>query len=77
MARLCKVEKDKRQRKLVAKYKAKRSELREKIRDIDLSFEEKLIESKFSICPDCASPIVYSEGCRSCINSTCGWSKCS
>ncbi len=43
MARLCKVEKDKRQRKLVAKYKDKRSELREKIRDKDLSFEEKLI----------------------------------
>ena len=43
MARLCKVEKDKRQRKLVAKYRAKRAELRAKIRDKDLSFEEKLI----------------------------------
>ena len=39
--------------------------------------EEKIIESKFSICPDCASPVVYMEGCRTCINPTCGWSKCS
>lgn len=39
--------------------------------------EERLVEAKFTICPDCASPLVYSEGCRKCINSTCGWSKCS
>ncbi len=39
--------------------------------------EEKVIESKFSICPDCSSPVVYMEGCRQCINPTCGWSKCS
>lgn len=42
MARLCKMEKDKRQRKLVKKYQAKREMLREKIRDKNLSFEEKL-----------------------------------
>lgn len=39
--------------------------------------EERLVEAKFIICPDCASPLVYSEGCRKCINPTCGWSKCS
>jgi len=43
MARLCKREKDKRQRKLVIKYKSIRDELRGQIRDKDLSFEEKLI----------------------------------
>lgn len=43
MARLCKKEKDKRQRKLVSKYKDIRDELRSKIRDADLSFEEKLV----------------------------------
>lgn len=46
MARLCKVEKDKRQRKLVNKYKAKRAELRVKIRDKKLSFEDKLAVQK-------------------------------
>jgi len=46
MARLCKVEKDKRQRKLVSKYKAQRAELRKKIRDKELSFEEKLTAQK-------------------------------
>ena len=39
--------------------------------------EETLLESKFTICPDCSSPVVYAEGCRQCINPTCGWSKCS
>jgi small subunit ribosomal protein S14 len=42
MARLCKVQKDKRQRKLVAKFKVQRDALREKNRDGSLSFEEKL-----------------------------------
>ncbi len=42
MARLCKREKDKRQRQLVDKYKAVRDELRTQIRDKNLSFEEKL-----------------------------------
>jgi small subunit ribosomal protein S14 len=42
MARLCKIEKDKRQRQLVDKYKTKRMKLRQKIRDKNLSFEEKL-----------------------------------
>lgn len=39
--------------------------------------EEKFIESKFTSCPDCGSPVTYAEGCRKCINPTCGWSKCS
>ena len=39
--------------------------------------EEKIIEDKFVVCPDCSSPVVFSEGCRHCINPTCGWSKCS
>jgi len=39
--------------------------------------EETLLENKFTICPDCSSPVVYAEGCRQCINPTCGWSKCS
>ena len=39
--------------------------------------EEALLENKFTICPDCSSPVVYAEGCRQCINPTCGWSKCS
>jgi len=43
MARLCKIEKDKRQRKLVTQYKAKRDEYRSQIRDPNLSFEEKLV----------------------------------
>lgn len=46
MARLCKIEKDKRQRKLVIRYQAKRAMLREKIRDKDLGFEEKLAVQK-------------------------------
>lgn len=43
MARRCKIEKDKRQRLLVVKHKAKRDEYRKQIRDPNLSFEEKLI----------------------------------
>lgn len=39
--------------------------------------EEKLIETKFNSCPDCGSPVTYAEGCRKCVNPTCGWSKCS
>ncbi len=39
--------------------------------------DEKAIESKFTSCPDCGSPVTYAEGCRKCINPTCGWSKCS
>jgi len=39
--------------------------------------QEKAIESKFTSCPDCGSPVTYTEGCRKCINPTCGWSKCS
>jgi len=39
--------------------------------------DDKALESKFTSCPDCGSPVNYSEGCRKCINPTCGWSKCS
>ncbi|MDO8487366.1 MAG: adenosylcobalamin-dependent ribonucleoside-diphosphate reductase [Candidatus Curtissbacteria bacterium] len=39
--------------------------------------EEKALETKFTSCPDCGSPLVYAEGCRKCVNVTCGWSKCS
>lgn len=39
--------------------------------------ENKIIETKFNSCPDCGSPLTYAEGCRKCINPTCGWSKCS
>ncbi|MEX2028373.1 MAG: adenosylcobalamin-dependent ribonucleoside-diphosphate reductase [Candidatus Curtissbacteria bacterium] len=39
--------------------------------------EEKTLETKFTSCPDCGSPLVYAEGCRKCVNISCGWSKCS
>ncbi len=42
-----------------------------------LTADEKAIEAKFTSCPDCGSPLAYKEGCRSCVNPTCGWSKCS
>ncbi|HXH54943.1 MAG TPA: 30S ribosomal protein S14 [Gammaproteobacteria bacterium] len=45
MARLCKIEKDKRQRKLVIKHKPTRDELRSRMRDKNLSLEEKFITS--------------------------------
>ncbi len=38
---------------------------------------EKALETKFTSCPDCGSPLVYAEGCKKCVNVTCGWSKCS
>lgn len=38
---------------------------------------DKSLETKFTSCPDCGSPLAYMEGCRSCVNPTCGWSKCS
>lgn len=40
-------------------------------------FEHQATETKFNSCPDCGGPLVYAEGCRKCINITCGWSKCS
>ncbi len=46
MARECKIQKDKRQRKLVKRHKAKRDILRAQIRDPELSFEEKLIAQR-------------------------------
>lgn len=39
--------------------------------------QEEIIENKFVVCPDCSSPVIYAEGCRTCSNPTCGWSKCS
>lgn len=42
-----------------------------------VTHEEKLIETKFNSCPDCGSPLTYAEGCKKCVNPTCGWSKCS
>lgn len=42
-----------------------------------MQHEIKELETKFNSCPDCASPLIYSEGCRKCLNPTCGWSKCS
>ncbi len=34
-------------------------------------------ESKFSLCPDCGSPLIAEEGCFKCVNDYCGYSKCS
>lgn len=57
MARLCKVEKNKRQHKLVDKYKVKRNKLREKIRDQNTSFEEKIeARAEMDKLPRDASP---------------------
>lgn len=39
--------------------------------------EEKMLEAKFTSCPDCGSPLIYAEGCKKCVNVICGWSKCS
>ena len=41
------------------------------------SYEDKIIETKFNSCPDCGSPLIFAEGCKKCVNPTCGWSKCS
>jgi small subunit ribosomal protein S14 len=46
MARLCKINKDKRQRKLVAAFALRRAELRMQIRDPELSFEKKIAAQK-------------------------------
>jgi len=35
------------------------------------------LETKFNSCPDCGSPLMFAEGCKKCVNPTCGWSKCS
>src|SRR3990167_3429367 len=44
---------------------------------VTYSHEEKVIETKFNSCPDCGSPVIFAEGCKKCVNSACGWSKCS
>lgn len=36
----------------------------------------KLYESNHAVCPDCKNPLIYEEGCQSCTNSFCGFSKC-
>ncbi|MBP6104165.1 MAG: 30S ribosomal protein S14 [Gammaproteobacteria bacterium] len=46
MAKLCKVNKDKRQRKLVSHFQVIRAALRAQIRDPNLSFEKKLLVQK-------------------------------
>lgn len=28
------------------------------------------------VCPECGSEIIYKDGCQSCSNSSCAWSKC-
>jgi len=47
------------------------------ITQMSITDENKFLETKFTSCPDCSSPVAYSEGCRKCINPSCGWSKCS
>jgi small subunit ribosomal protein S14 len=46
MARLCKIQKDKRQRALVNQYKTRRDALRERVRDQNASFEDKMLAQK-------------------------------
>lgn len=43
----------------------------------DLREKQSQLESKFNACPDCGSPLIAEEGCFKCINSFCGYSKCS
>ena len=35
------------------------------------------VVNRMGICPDCGSDLVFSEGCSTCSNPSCGWSKCS
>lgn len=43
----------------------------------NLRSEQASVESKFSACPDCGSPLRAEEGCFKCTNVFCGYSKCS
>lgn len=43
----------------------------------ELRSKQAVKESKFSVCPDCGSPLYAEEGCFKCSNSYCGYSKCS
>lgn len=43
----------------------------------DIRTKQADLESKFSVCPDCGSPLYAEEGCFKCSNSHCGYSKCS
>jgi len=44
---------------------------------LDLKVKKAEVESKFSSCPDCGSPLYAEEGCFKCSNPYCGYSKCS
>jgi ribonucleoside-diphosphate reductase alpha chain len=44
---------------------------------LDLKVQKAQVESKFSSCPDCGSPLYAEEGCFKCSNAFCGYSKCS
>lgn len=44
---------------------------------LDLKVKKAQVESKFSSCPDCGSPLYAEEGCFKCSNAFCGYSKCS
>jgi ribonucleoside-diphosphate reductase alpha chain len=44
---------------------------------LDIKTQKAEVESKFSSCPDCGSPLYAEEGCFKCSNAFCGYSKCS
>ena len=44
---------------------------------MELKVQKAQVESKFSSCPDCGSPLYAEEGCFKCSNAYCGYSKCS
>lgn len=43
----------------------------------ELRVKQVSVESRFMVCPDCGSQLCAQEGCLKCINSFCGYSKCS
>lgn len=43
----------------------------------DLRIKQAAQDSKFSVCPECGSPLYAEEGCFKCSNNYCGYSKCS
>jgi uncharacterized protein with PIN domain len=60
---------------LIPKEMPKQNELKNTLESIRT--EQASIESKFSACPDCGSPLRAEEGCFKCTNEYCGYSKCS
>jgi ribonucleoside-diphosphate reductase alpha chain len=60
---------------LVPQEMPKHNELKNTLESIRT--EQASIESKFSACPDCGSPLRAEEGCFKCTNEYCGYSKCS